>query len=262
MIDLEKCKEEFLKYTENFNLEIVPIKRKQLHSLRVMEKSKEIAKSLNLSEKEVEIATLIGLLHDIGRFEQYTKYKTFTDHKSVDHAKLGVEILKKDNYIKKYITDEKWIKIIYTAILNHNKFKIQEGLSEKELLFCKIIRDADKADIMYEGAKIFWNTKEEVENINKEFVEDVVLESVRKHQLIDRTKLENENELDSMIIMLCFTFDINYAKTFEIIDKENSINQILGRFKFENKETKEKMQEIGKTIIQYIKEKENYKNGL
>ena len=77
MIDLEKCKDEFLKYTEKYDLNNDNLKRKQLHSLRVMQKSRIIAKSLKLSEEEIQIATLIGLLHDIGRFEQYTKYNTF-----------------------------------------------------------------------------------------------------------------------------------------------------------------------------------------
>ena len=77
MIDLEKCKDEFLKYTEKYDLNNDNLKRRQLHSLRVMKKSRIIAQSLKLSEEEIQIATLIGLLHDIGRFEQYTKYNTF-----------------------------------------------------------------------------------------------------------------------------------------------------------------------------------------
>ena len=106
MLDLEKCKDEFLKYTEKYNLSNEKLKRKQLHSLRVMKKSRIIAQSLKLSEEEIQIATLIGLLHDIGRFEQYTKYNTFSDHNSIDHAELGIRILQENNYIKNYIEDE------------------------------------------------------------------------------------------------------------------------------------------------------------
>ena len=36
---------------------------------------------------------LIGLLHDIGRFEQVKVYDTFSDIDSIDHADYGVEIL-------------------------------------------------------------------------------------------------------------------------------------------------------------------------
>ena len=161
MLDLEKCKDEFLKYTEKYNLSNEKLKRKQLHSLRVMKKSRIIAQSLKLSEEEIQIATLIGLLHDIGRFEQYTKYNTFSDHNSIDHAELGIRILQENNYIKNYIEDENWINIILIAIKKHNKYKMEKGLNKKKELFCKIIRDADKADIMYEGANVFWNTESE-----------------------------------------------------------------------------------------------------
>ena len=49
---------------------------------------------LDLTQEEVEIASLIGLLHDIARFEQYTQYGTFKDLQSIDHGNLGAEILK------------------------------------------------------------------------------------------------------------------------------------------------------------------------
>lgn len=254
MLDLNKCKEEFIKYTEKFDLEEVRLKRKQLHSLRVMQKSKRIAESLNLNKEEVEIATLIGLLHDIGRFEQYTKYHTFSDRNSVDHANLGVSTLKENNYIEKYITDKKWIDIILVAIKNHNKYKIEQGLGDKQEMFCKIIRDADKADIMYEGSNVFWSKKEEVNEIEGEKVRDEELVAVKNHTLVDRRKFAHETGLDNLIIMVCFTFDINYPMTFKIIDEENTINNIFKKFNFKNSETTEKMEEIHKEINNYIKE--------
>ncbi len=254
MIDLEKCKNEFLKYTEKFNLNIIQIKRKQTHSIRVMEKSKIIAESLNLSKEEIEIATLIGLLHDIGRFEQYTKYKTFSDHKSVDHAHLGVKILKENNYIKKYIDDEKWIDIILTAIENHNKYTIQDGLDEKTLMFCKIIRDADKADIIYEASEIFWDTPEEIEKINKTQVKDIVYNTAMKNKLVDKRTIGEKTELDGMITITCLVFDMNYSKSFEMISKDKLIDKIFNRFNLEDEQSKIRLDEIHKCVNKYIKE--------
>ena len=68
MIDLDKAEKEFIKYSEKFNLEDSHLKRKQLHSLRVRDLSREIAQKMNLNNEEIQIATLIGLLHDIARF--------------------------------------------------------------------------------------------------------------------------------------------------------------------------------------------------
>lgn len=53
-IDLEKAKNEFLKYVENYDLEDENIKRKKFHSLRVMEISERIAKSLKLNQEEID----------------------------------------------------------------------------------------------------------------------------------------------------------------------------------------------------------------
>ena len=58
MINIKNAKEEFLKYTKLFDLSNSNINRKQGHSLRVMEISKKIAESLNITKEEVELATL------------------------------------------------------------------------------------------------------------------------------------------------------------------------------------------------------------
>ena len=179
IIDLEKAKKEFLKYTENYDLTNENINRKQGHSIRVMNISKQIATELNLTEEQIQIAALIGLLHDIARFEQYTQYQTYNDNRSFDHGDYGVEILDKD--IRKYIETDKYDKIIKVAIKNHNKFEIEEGLNEEELLFSKLIRDADKIDILYETIWLFW--KGEDKAINNTEVSTEVMEKFEQNKL-------------------------------------------------------------------------------
>ena len=112
-MNIEAAQKEFLNYTEQFDTTNIKISNKVSHSIRVMELSKNIAENLNLSKEEIEIATLIGLLHDIGRFEQQTKYQTYNDLKSVDHGDLGVKILEENNYIRKYNDKPEYDKIIY-----------------------------------------------------------------------------------------------------------------------------------------------------
>ena len=99
MIDFKKAEEEFEKYVLKFDLQNENIKMKKDHSYRVEKESYNIAKSLELNEEQVQIAKLVGLLHDIGRFEQITQYSTFVDSKSIDHAEYGVEQLNKNNLI-------------------------------------------------------------------------------------------------------------------------------------------------------------------
>lgn len=248
-MDLEKSKNEFIKYTENYDLKDINIERKQKHSIRVMNISKEIAKGIGITQAEIDIATLIGLLHDIARFEQYTKYHTFKDSQSIDHGDLGEEILNKE--IRKYIETEEYDKIIKLAVRNHNKYKIQEGLSPKEKIFAQIIRDADKIDILYESVEMFWKKEENLVE-NSEISPEVFNQFIQKNQV----KIENRRTpIDNIISVIAFIFDINFKISFEIIKREDYINKILNRYKIKNIDTKEKIEKIREIANAYIEQK-------
>ena len=96
MIDLEKAKNEFINYTNNYDSNNPHIVSKIGHTFRVMEWSRRIAESLDLSQEDIELASLIGLLHDLARFEQRRLYNTFADCKSIDHGDLAVTILEEN----------------------------------------------------------------------------------------------------------------------------------------------------------------------
>lgn len=251
MIDLIKAEDELKKYTQNYDMQLDGIERKYNHSFRVMKISKEIAENLNLNEEQIQLATLIGLLHDIARFEEFTRFRAFSSKNEFDHGDYALEILKKDSFIRKFIETDKYDDIIFTAIKNHNKFKIEEGLDENTLLYCKIIRDADKIDIFYEGATIFWDTqKEEMENSE---ISDSYFEQFMKKQVIFR--VPNQTKLDSVIVFAAFIFDINFKYSFEILKKENYINKILNRFNFEKTETLERINKIREVSNDFINQK-------
>lgn len=253
LVDLTNSKSEFMKYVNKFDTKDFNIQRKIGHSIRVMNLSKKIAESLNLTQKEIEIATLIGLLHDIGRFEQFVTYKTFKDSQSVDHGDLGVEILNRDNYIRKYISSAEFDNTIKAAITSHNKFKIAENLKEKELLFSKIIRDADKLDILYQYVNVFWDNKEKEETENETIQEKDLVPFLEK-TLIDRTKNKDDKRTNiiRMLTTLAFVFDINFPMTFKILKQEDYINDFLNKFNFKDLQTKVYIEEIRKIINKYI----------
>ena len=254
MIDLEKAENEFIEYTKKFDLENKRLKGKQEHSLRVRDISKKIAENLQLDNKEIQLATLIGLLHDIARFEQYTQYGTFRDRESVDHGDLGVEILKNNDYIKKYIENEEDIHILYLAIKNHNKYQIETGLNDRENQFCKIIRDADKIDIFYEASEIFY-TEKEIEEINQSIINDEIVAKMYEKSLIDRNQFKKKEKLTEIFVFLAFLFDINYTASYQIIYQEAYINKIFQRFHFEDEHTKQEMQKLQAFLNQYVKDK-------
>ena len=130
MININNIYEKFDKYVSNYNSENGRIKLKIEHIKRVAEISRKLAKNLNLTDEQIDLAEAIGIFHDIGRFEQVRIYDTFSDKDTVNHAELGVKILFEDNLIDDFEIEEKYKKLIKIAVLNHNRDKIEDGLSE------------------------------------------------------------------------------------------------------------------------------------
>ena len=249
MIDLENAKKEFEKYISNYDLNNPEIKRKVGHSFRVSKISEKIAKSLNLSDEEIKIATLIGLLHDIGRFEQQTKYKTNEDIYSIDHAKLGVEILEENNYIIKYIKNHKYEDIIKTAIYNHNKYEIESGLDVKTMMFCKITRDSDKLDIFYEAIEMYWKYKVKIKN---GISSKVLIDFISERPILNQDKI---TQLDKSIAIISYIYDTYYHESFKIIKENDYINKIMDKFEIEDKHVKEQFEKVRSIANNYVENK-------
>lgn len=251
-MDIINAEKEFIKYTSNYDVNDTNIKRKIDHSIRVEKISSNLANKLNLKKEYAEIATLIGLLHDIGRFEQYRRYNLFSDYKTnLDHGDLGVEILKENNYLREYIEENSYDEIILKAIKNHNKFMIENNLNDEELLFCKLIRDSDKIDILFEAVTMFWENKTDI--IEDSYLSQEIIDNFKMHKLIERK--QEETVLDGVFDVIAFVFDINFKESFEIIKKEDYINKIIDRFTFKDLNTRKQVEELRKIANDFVEEK-------
>ena len=95
-----KLEEAFDNYVNNFDMKDKQINFKYRHSYKVKELMKELAIKFGLTPKEVEVAEVIGLLHDIGRFEQIRKKGSCSDCKTgIDHADESCVYLFDNNHI-------------------------------------------------------------------------------------------------------------------------------------------------------------------
>ncbi|MDP4160898.1 MAG: HD domain-containing protein [Bacillota bacterium] len=128
---------------------------KEEHSLRVRDLMLTLGEE-QLDPNSMFLAEVIGLFHDVGRFEQYVKYHTFKDHLSEDHAELGLSILERHQILFDHMSKQEKA-IIFTAIRNHNRLMIHESVRGNTLLFCKLIRDADKLDILEQIINFYEN---------------------------------------------------------------------------------------------------------
>ena len=233
--DLPFFRKWFTDYTKNFyssdpfvreNIEL-----KVKHTNKVCENILLLAKAEKLGEKESLLAETVALFHDLGRFEQFLKYKTFKDSESENHAVLGVKILKKAGILSHLSPEE--IDIILKAVEYHNLMEIPESASNfpEMLFYSKLIRDADKLDILriicedYEEGKECQNPALELYLPDTPECSEAVIEDIMNNMMAKIRDVRNRN--DVKLLRLSWVFDINFPKTFVLLKEKRYLKIIM-----------------------------------
>lgn len=263
MVNRELIKEQFNNYVKDYDATNPKIALKIAHTFRVASISERIMKTLFdaqnedskaeklLSSEDIDTAWVIGMLHDIARFEQVRRYNTFEDAKSVNHAEFGVKLLFEDNLIERFKVDENLYDVIDVAIRNHNRYRIEEGLSEKELVFSKVIRDADKIDILrvnYETpmAEIYNTTEDVLKNdaisdgVYNAFFEETAINHSLKRTCIDR-----------LIGHISLVYELEYQISYEILKESGHLDKLMS-FESNNLETRERLKSIREYMNKFL----------
>ncbi len=255
-INFNRAKQIFKDYIKNFDEDDGSILLKIEHTYHVVDLSEYIAKDQGLDEENINLAKLIALLHDIGRFKQVTMLKDFSD-KRFDHADYGIQILFKENMIREFIETNKYDEIIKKAIYNHNKFKIEEGLNEIEELHCKIIRDADKLDnFRVKEKNKFEASFPQYKNVEEELsysnISDIVYNDFLNRRCIKLN--DRKTILDYWICVLAFIFDLYFKSSLQYVYDKNYIDILIDKIEYKDEKTKKRMEEIRRCAKEYIKE--------
>lgn len=250
MIDTEHVKNILLEYVKNYDINDGKIALKINHILRVAELSKNIAIAQGLSQEDIELAETIGLLHDIGRFEQVKRYNTFIDKDSVNHGEYGAKILFEDGLIEKFNIDKKYHKAIKIGILNHNRSAIEDGITKKEKLHCKIIRDSDKIDIFHVLLTDKTINTYGIDSMENETFSDEIAREFKEEHRIDYKKRQTYGDI--WISHIAYVFDFNFKSSYEIIKEKDYINKLLQLMNFKNENTQKDAKEITKIAEKYI----------
>ncbi len=243
MMNKIKVKKKFREHVNKYDLKVPEISRKLYHSFRVMNLCELISKYYNFSEEDNEIAIIVGLLHDYARFEQWDKFGTFSDIKSVDHGDLGVKRLFLDGEIVDYCTKVEYYDVIYDAIKYHNKYSYPSGLDSCNELMCKVIRDADKLDIYY----LYSVDKKLIEEDDEE-ISDSLKDIFYDNKLI--SYLDCKNKSESILLKLSMVFDLNFEFSFKYLYDTKLIGKI-----FEEIKNKEKFKPYFDYVKSYIEDK-------
>ena len=145
-IDFKVAKAAFEKYLDEYDRTDDKIHLKIVHTYCVVDAAEEIANRMHLREEDVQLAKIIGLLHDIGRFEQIKRFHSF-EPGTMDHAMYGADLLfGPEQMIRRFVKDPSFDQLICVAIAKHSDFKLEGIEDERTLLHARLIRDADKLD--------------------------------------------------------------------------------------------------------------------
>ena len=228
----ERALQAFKDYTANYDTNDIGVSLKIAHTYRVAQISERIAKTvINEQHIATDFAWLLGLLHDIGRFEQITRYGTFKDVLSVDHAELGADILFHDNLFDTIVsredlalTSEKFHTmkaVAETVIRSHNKLKLPEDISPQAKTYAKILRDADKIDIF----RVLTEPPYDERNLTGLTVRDEIMQCVKEHRCVPR--VVQYNELEALISQCCMAFELEYPESRAIVAEQGYLNKLL-----------------------------------
>ncbi len=253
MMDIENAKSVFKEYVSNYDINDGKIALKYNHILRVAEISKRIATELNLSEEDVKLAELIGIFHDIGRFEQVRRFNTFVDRDSINHGEYGVKVLFEDGLIEKFDIDEKYYRVIRLAVLNHNRKAIEDdGMTENEMLHCKIIRDSDKLDIFYVLNTDRFINSYGIESMEDEEFSDEIVREFKEDHFIDYSKRKTFG--DKWVAHMTYVYDFNFKSSYRVMKEKDYITKLYKYMNFKKEKTIRVAKEIVDIANRYIEE--------
>jgi hypothetical protein len=220
MAKLAELENGFIKYANRF-LTAEPLFNRNIilkreHSLRVRRKCTEIIKSLELAEHDRFITEVAGMFHDVGRFEQYARHRTFVDLKSEDHGQLGIAVLKELKSLAGF--DATDVSHIMTAISCHNRRAIPADISGRELLMSRVVRDADKLDIMDIVLEYYrhpeMNDTVTLDLEDSPAISEQVIQSLRRRECVSMRDLRTVT--DFKIAQLGWVYDLNFPRSFQI----------------------------------------------
>jgi hypothetical protein len=224
----------FEDYLKSFPLEDPDLKYnislKKDHTIHVCDEIVGLGQDLGLKKKDLVLAEIMALFHDIGRFEQYLLYRTFVDAKSVNHALFGVEILRDKDVLA--LLDDPTKDLILRVISCHNAATLPENEDSRCIFFAKLLRDADKLDI-YRVVTDYYTDKDGMSSRALELdlpdlpeTSQHVLEDFMAQKVINHAQLRTLN--DFKILQLAWIFDINFTPTLRRVRDRGYLEAIRG----------------------------------
>jgi putative nucleotidyltransferase with HDIG domain len=133
--DIRPLRRWFKEYVQSFYSPDVDIQAhvrlKEEHTVRVCDRMAELSVALRLADEQAVLAETVALFHDVGRFQQYTQYRTFNDFRSEDHACLGVRILRQTGILSTLPQSQQ--ELVQKAVRYHNGRDVPKILARRSI---------------------------------------------------------------------------------------------------------------------------------
>ena len=192
---------------------------KKIHTRAVAANCTWISRAMGLGEYDCDMAWVIGELHDFARFGQAIRTGGLNDTRLFNHARLGARILFTHGLINDIIPDYDKIcegdrTVMEKAVFHHSDLHLPVDLSDRELLFCKIIREADQLDIFRTIVESGWRINYfcEKEELLKGYISDDIAKAFFDHTMADYSKRVTAADYHMAHIALCFGLESESAK--------------------------------------------------
>jgi hypothetical protein len=228
---------------------VKPILLKEQHTKRTCKEILLLGRESGLSDEDLLLAETVALFHDIGRFPQWKNYSTFIDSASEDHAQLGLKVISQHEILMRLTAEER--ELIRIAIRYHNVRKLPLNLSQRQDLFSRLLRDADKLDIWrlviseLEGHGNLVETLEGVIPTSNSFNRGIVSELMER-KVPDFSSVRNRN--DMILLRLGWVFDLNLPMSCRQVLERHYVERLCS-----NLPPGREIQEVEESLTSYLK---------
>ena len=228
-MDKEQARLAFETYVAAYDANNPRILLKSDHTLRVAKLCTRIAKGIGLGPQDCDLAWLVGLLHDIGRFEQVRRYDTFNDSISVSHAQLGADLLFEDDrsLLRRFVLTSAHDQLIHAAVSLHSAYRLPDELDMKTRTFCNILRDADKIDIIRVNRTcpiedIYGVSAEQMRSSE---LSPTCIEHFYEHRCLPRGI--RTYPADILLGHICFAWELVYPVSLKLLREQGYLAEML-----------------------------------
>ena len=251
-IDYGRAREVFERYLDGYDRTDGKVKLKITHTYGVVACSMQLAARMRLPGEDAQLARVIALLHDIGRFEQLARFDSFLPE-TMDHAAYGVEILFGEGMIRQFLPDDRWDGIIRTAIAKHSDYVLEGVEAGRALLHARLIRDADKLDNC--RVKLADPPETFAGATAAEIGRTAISPGVKRDAMEGRCILsaDRKTQMDFWVSYLAYFYDLNFRESLDIVEENDYVRRIAGRIPYTNPQTARDMEEIVGKLTAYVR---------